>query len=167
MDTKLTSLEVIGMAVRSEEDAAKFYGHIARMIDNETVKTKYLHLAKEESTHRRLLVDLYKQLASASGKPPKIPGSPETAEGAEIPEEIAGSLEDLLRLAIQREKEAQAFYRKAAESATDLSGKRILEYLVRVEKGHEDMLEAELDAYLMDKSWYTGADEPGLIHTGP
>jgi rubrerythrin len=29
MERKLTSLEGIGIAIRSEEDAAKFYGHIS------------------------------------------------------------------------------------------------------------------------------------------
>ena len=166
MERTLTAVEVIGMAVRSEEDAAKFYGHISKMIDNDLVRAKYEHLAREEANHRRLLVQLYESMTGSREKPPRIPGQPETAEGGPVPEEIAGSLEALLRLAVERERKARAFYARAGEEATDLSGKRILGYLADVEHGHEMMLEKELAAYLRDKDWYVGK-EPDMVHVGP
>lgn len=166
MDSKLTSLEVIGMAIRSEEDAAKFYGHISRMIENDLVRAKYEHLAREEVNHRRMLTGLYNKMSGGQDRPPRIPGTPETAEGGGVPEEMADSLGSLLKLAVQREQKAGAFYRDAADRATDLSGQRILRYLADVEHGHELMLEKELDAYLRDKDWYVGK-EPELIHVGP
>ncbi len=167
MDKQLTSLEVIGMAVRSEEDAVQFYTHISQMIENEVVRAKYQHLAKEEAMHRKLLVDLYKKMAAEQKKPPKIPGNPVTAEGGAVPADIEDSLEALLTLAIQREHDACAFYRRAAESSADMSGRRILDYLVHVEAGHAEMLENEKEAYLENRKWYTGEDDPGLIHLGP
>lgn len=167
MDPNLTSLEVIGMAIRSEEDAARFYNHIARMIGNETVKAKYLSLAKEEAAHRKLLVENYQKISGADEMPPKIPGNPETAEGGAIPFEIENSLEELLKLAIERENDARDFYRKAANSAIDITGRSMLEYLSNVEQDHAAMLEKELQTYLADKAAYTGESEPGLVHLGP
>ncbi len=167
MDRKLTSLEVVGMAIRSEEDAAKFYSHIAEMINNELVSKKYRHLAKEEAGHRKMLVDLYKKMLGDSENPPKIPGEPETAEGGAIPKHISNSLEELLILAVKREQAAKEFYRQAAAAATDLSGKKILEYLVHVETGHEMTLKSELEAYRQDKDWYTGETTPEMVHVGP
>jgi rubrerythrin len=167
MDRKLTSLEVVGMAIRSEEDAAIFYGHLADMIKNELVGKKYRHLAKEETGHRKMLVDLYEKMLGDAENPPKIPGEPETAEGGAIPDHISNSLEDLLVLAVKREQAAREFYRRAAAEATDLSGKRILEYLVHVETGHEMMLKSELAAYRQDKDWYTGVATPDMVHVGP
>lgn len=166
MDRGLTSLEVIGMAVRSEEDAARFYGHISRMIENDLVRAKYEQLAREEAGHRRLLVELYGKMSGTGERPPRIPGEPVTAEGRAIPEEIAGSLEALLKSAIEREKRARAFYAEAAERATDLTGRRVLGYLADVEHGHEMMLAKELEAYLRDREWYAAGD-PGMIHVGP
>lgn len=166
MDPKLTSLEVIGMAIRSEEDAAKFYGHISRMIENDLVRAKYEHLAREEVHHRRMLTALYKKMSEGQERPPRIPGTPETAEGGGVPEDMAGSLESLLKLAVKREQKAGTFYRDAADRATDFSGQRILRYLADVENGHELMLEKELEAYLRDMDWYAGK-EPELIHVGP
>ena len=167
MDRKLTSLEVVGMAIRSEEDAAKFYSHIAGMINNELVSQKYRHLAQEEAGHRKMLVDLYKKMLGDTEIPPKIPGEPETAEGGAVPKHLASSLEDLLILAVKREQAAMEFYRQAAAVATDLSGKRILEYLVHVETGHEMMLKSELEAYRQDRDWYTGETTADMIHVGP
>lgn len=167
MDSQLTSLEVIGLAVRSEEDAAKFYTHIAQMIENDLVRAKYQHLAKEEVMHRKLLVQHYKEMSGEAAKPPPIPGTPQTAEGGAIPDEIADSLGDLLKLAIEREYAARDFYRRAAAASVDLSGKRLLEYLAHVEQGHATMLENEHAAYLEDKKWYTGEASPGMVHLGP
>ena len=167
MDTKLTSLEVIGLAIRSEEDAAVFYTHIAQLIENDLVRAKYHHLAKEEALHRKLLVQHYKDLSGDKTKPPPIPGAPQTAEGGAVPQDIADSLEDLLKLAIEREYKARDFYRQAASTSADLSGRRILEYLAHVEQGHATMLENELEAYLDDKQWYAGEGSPGMIHLGP
>lgn len=166
MDPKLTSLEVIGMAIRSEEDAAKFYGHISRMITNDLVREKYEHLAREEGTHRKMLAGLYKKMSGGQERPPRIPGTPETAEGGGVPEDMADSLDSLLKLAVQREQKAGAFYRDAVDRATDLSGQRILRYLADVEHGHELMLKKELEAYHRDRDWYIGK-EPELIHVGP
>ena len=167
MDSKLTSLEVIGFAIRSEEDAAKFYSHIAQMIENDLVRAKYQHLAKEEVMHRKLLIQHYMDMSGDTEKPPKIPGEPQTAEGGAIPEAISDSLEDLLKLAIEREYKARDFYRQAATSSADLSGKRLLEYLAHVEQGHATMLENEHAAFLENKEWYTGEGSPGMVHLGP
>lgn len=166
MDPRLTSLEVIGMAIRSEEDAAKFYGHLSKMIDNDLVREKYRQLAREEGNHRKMLVELYERMSGIPERPPRIPGTPTTAEGGTVPPEIADSLEDLLRLAIEREKDAKDFYSKAADLATDLSGRKIFLYLADVEHGHALVLKRELESCLRDMDWYLGKD-PEYIHVGP
>jgi rubrerythrin len=166
MDRNLTSLEVIGLAVRSEEDAAKFYSHLAGLVANDLVHIKFKHLSKEEVHHRKLLIDLYKQMSGTHEKPAKVPGRPQTAEGGNIPAKIADSFEDLLKLAIEREQKAHKFYAEALKKALDLTGQKILQYLADVEKGHEKMLKQEQEAFLRDKDWYLGK-LPELIHAGP
>ncbi|HPQ81163.1 MAG TPA: ferritin family protein [bacterium] len=164
MKDDLTLLEVIGLAIRSEEDAAEFYGSISKVINNELVRAKYEALAKEEVGHRQMLVDLYKRMSGEKGAPPRIPGSPATAEGGKPPFE-ADALEDLLSHAISREVEANDFYRKAAARAIDNNSRRTLEYLADIEHGHELMLRSELEAYLRDRDWY--AEKPDVQLVGP
>jgi len=162
MNKELTTIEVIGMAVRSEEDALHFYKKIAAAIKNQLVASKFEELAREEGNHRTILINLYRMLSGTSTVPPKIPGSPETAEkGRQEPSE---DLEGALKIAILRELEAHNFYAKAAANATDLGAQRTLEYLSGLELGHKAALERELEAYLRDRDWY--ANNPDLMLVG-
>lgn len=163
MEKDLTAVEVIGLAIRSEEDAAEFYAKVAKLVKNDLVRAKYESLAKEELSHRQILVNLYKRLTGEEKAPPKIPGSPKTAEGG-FPIALE-AMEDILNFAIAREQEAQSFYRKAAVQTTDPTGKRTFEYLADIELGHETSLKVELDAYRRDKNWY--ANNPDLQLVGP
>lgn len=167
MDPRLTSLEVIGMAIRSEEDASKFYGRISKLVGNPEVRTKYEVLAREEVGHKQQLIDLYRELSQGLPDPPPIPGAPETAERGDESGAGEDSLEELLRLAIQRERDACEYYTAAARKATEPSGIRLLEQLANVEHGHEVMLRQELETYLRDKDWYVGVADDDLIHEGP
>lgn len=163
MKEDLTLLEIIGLAIRSEEDAAEFYGGIAKIIKNELVRAKYEGLAREEVGHRHMLVELYKKM-SGEETPPRVPGHTATAEGGQPPF-VTDSIEGLLHHAIRREVAANDFYRKAAVRAVDQGGQRTLEYLADIERGHELLLRAELGAYLRDRDWY--AEKPDVQLVGP
>lgn len=158
MAHELTTVEIIGLAIRSEEEAAKFYGDIAGRIKNDLAKAKYESLAREEGSHCRLLLNLYRRM-TGDEKPPRIPGTPETAEGGGVPSE-ASDLERLLEIAIGREEKAKNFYKGMASEMTDDNARRLLQYLADIERGHELMLISELEAYRRDKNWY--ADSPDI-----
>lgn len=158
MAGEMTTVEVMGLAIRSEEDAAAFYGELSKRIHNELVRAKYEALAREEVSHKLILMKLYKKLTGEE-QPPAIPGKPQTAEGAQ-PSGAPESLESLLELAIQREHEAHAFYRDMAKGLKDVNARRTLDYLAGIERGHETMLQAELEAYRKDKHWY--AEKPDI-----
>ena len=164
MDPGLTTIEVIGLAVRGEDEAARFYGAMSKRIGNDLVHAKYEALAREEALHRRMLVALYQRLTGQESGPPPIPGAPATAEGKDG-RAASDALEDLLLLAIRREQEAAIFYREAAERAADPTGRNTLYYLADVERGHETVLRAELAAYRRDAHWY--AEFPDLQLVGP
>ncbi len=163
MERELTTVEILGLAIRSEEEAAEFYGNLAKKIPNEVVRVKYEALAKEEVSHRHMLVGLYRKVTGEDA-PPRIPGKPLTAEGGGVSFE-ASSIEELLRMAIEREREACAFYRVLAGKMTDANSRRIIERLADIERGHESMIAVELETYLLDKSWY--ADKPDIQLVGP
>lgn len=163
MERELTPVEIVGLAIRSEEDSADFYGKISKRIQNEVVRIKYEALAKEEISHRHTLVGIYRKM-TGEDLPPRIPGNPLTAEGRVVSVE-SDSIEDLLAFAIQREHDACAFYRMLASKLSDVNARRIVEHLADIERGHESTLIAELQSYLRDKSWY--ADNPELMLVGP
>lgn len=164
MKIELTLVEVIGLAIRSEEDAAHFYGEVVKVIKNESVRVKYESLAREEIGHRHMLVELYKKMTGSPSAPPRIPGSPKTAEGG-MPPFAVEALEDLLRLAIRREQEAGEFYRRAAVQSPEDNARRTFDHLAEIEHGHEILLKSELDSYLKDRDWY--AEKPDIQLVGP
>jgi rubrerythrin len=162
MNEQLTTIEILGLAIRSEEEAAKFYGDLAKRIKNELARAKYEALAKEEVSHRQLLVGLYRKLTGEEAPPP-IPGHPAVAEGGGQPVET-DSIEELLKVAIGREATANEFYRELAPKMQDASSVRLIEYLADIERGHELMLREELAAYLRDRNWY--AEKPDIQLVG-
>lgn len=165
MDIDYTAIEAIGLAVKSEEDAAEFYQNVANLVKNDLVRAKYMSLAMEEVGHRLILVNLYKKMTGETTEPPKITSNIPTAEGGGGTPMAVEKFEDILNFAIKREQEAQAFYKKAASKTSDISGKRTFEYLADIERGHELMLKAELEAYRRDKNWYS--DNPDIQLVGP
>jgi rubrerythrin len=155
---ELTTIEIMGLAIRSEEEAAAFYGEMARNIRNDLVKVKYESFAREEVSHKLILLKLYKKLTGGDAPPP-IPGEPATAEGGMQPAHLE-DMKSLLELAISREHKAHAFYKEMAKGMKDANSRRVIEYLAGIERGHEAMLKSELEAYLKDRDWY--ADKPDI-----
>ena len=164
MYDNLTAIEAIGLGIRSEEDAAEFYGSISKKMKNALVKSRFESLARDEMGHRKLLVDLYKKSTGEDVPSSKIPGQPQTAEQGGVAIDI-DSMEEVIKYAITRENDAEKFYRKIAEKSKDISGKRTFEYLAEIEHGHGAMLETELEIYLKDRDWY--ADNPDIQLVGP
>jgi len=161
MDGKMTTLEIIGLAVKSEQDASDFYKKVAGAIKNEVVKIKYENLSREELGHKALLKGLYSKLTGGGALPKDIKGAPLTAESG-FPVAVT-DLEGALLLAISREQEANRFYLNAATRTDDQSACRILQYLADMEKGHELTLSGELESFRRDRDWYANNPEIQLL----
>lgn len=163
MKEDLTLIEILGLAIKSEEEAALFYTNVAKMIKNDLVRGKYESLAREEVGHKHMLIGLYRKMTGEK-EPPCIPTGVDVAEKYSVQFNV-DSIEEVLMYAIGREKHANEFYRKAAAKAIDVNSKRTLEYLADIERGHEVLLKSELDAYLRDRDWY--AEKPDVQLVGP
>lgn len=158
----LTVLEILGIAIKKELGAARFYRRTADQMINPLIKNRFLALAKDERTHRAMLGAEYKRLTGEAKEPP-LPN-------LEFPkdEEYDFSnfaVEDALLFAIRAERDAQKLYVEAARASRDPRGKRLLDYLVEFEKGHERQLRAELEFYKKSPLWFEETED--LIHVGP
>lgn len=163
VEKNLTVVELLGLGIRSEEDAAKFYGSLSKLIRNDLVRAKYEGLAREEESHRQMLLQLYRRFTGEQN-PPRIPGSPATAEGGGAPL-ATESIEELLQYAIVREQEAHEFYLNLAPKMSEPQSRRTVEYLAEIERGHEALIKSELDSFQRDKQWY--AEKPDIQLVGP
>jgi rubrerythrin len=159
--------EILESAIKAEIDAADFYVKLQAKVRNELLLQKLKFLAYEEEKHRRILERLFGQRFGS--RELRIPDrsflKPE--EGAF---NDAASVLDLFKIALNAEKKSEEHYGGAAKSAQDPDGRRILEYLSRVERSHYFMVQSEIDLlekypdYYNVEKFHEGQD---LFHVGP
>ena len=157
----LTVLEVLGIAVKTENDAAEFYRAFAKRIKNPLVLRKVERLAVEEDAHAKSLSEEYRRLSS--GQEPVMPKGFTTGIKTELEEGL--SAEQLIEMAMGIEKAAQEFYLEAAKLSEDPRGREVLEYLSQFEADHYRVLETELRQLRRNPEWFEQEQE--LIHVGP
>jgi len=158
----LTGLEVLGVAIRSEVEARRFYTRALRGIQNPILREKLLRLAAEEKRHRQILEERY--VRSSGERVPPLPRKGGLEGKGKMPRELKP--EEILTIAIQMEKQAAQFYQREALKAADMSGRFMLEYLADFERSHERSLQAELKALNRFPDWFS-LKEPMVMLVGP
>jgi len=162
MDKDLTSVEILGIGARSEEEAFKLYRKMSRKVKNRIVKEKLLSLARDEKFHKEILLKKYCELTGE--KAPPLP-----KKGRERSQSLnteGMTIKELIELAIGKEREAAELYSLGASKAKDLSGKYMLEYLADFERNHERLLENELKALGRFPKWFDDEDGFRFTHLG-
>ena len=167
INLKLSPTEVFGVAIKSEIEATEAYSKLYEKVKNEILRMKLKFLISEERKHRRILERLFSQ---------RFPG-----EKLEIPEKSFFpsikiskvkkiSVLDLFKLALKAEKISEDFYKEVGERAEDKESKRVLGYLVRVERSHYFIIKSEIDMldrfpdYYKVEDFHLGQD---MFHVGP
>jgi rubrerythrin len=167
INLKLSPTEVFGVAIKSEIEATEAYSKLYEKVKNEILRLKLKFLISEEKKHQRILERLFSQ---------RFPG-----EKIEIPEKSflppikitkakKISVLDLFKLALKAEKISENFYREAGQQAGDKESKRVLGYLVRVERSHYFVIKSEIDMlerfpdYYKVEDFHLGQD---MFHVGP
>jgi rubrerythrin len=167
LDPKLKAQDILPIAARAEIDAEDIYRTLFGRVKNEVLKQKLDFLAKEEGRHRAILTRLFAD--KFPGRPFVIPeraARPKTAVAVDDRTPVL----DLFKLAMQKEKEAEDFYRSSKPRMEDQDSRRTLDYLSRVERSHFYMLKSEVDLlerfpeYFDVEDFHVGQD---LFHVGP
>jgi erythrin-vacuolar iron transport family protein len=142
--TDLGEREILALAITLEEEDGRIYRDYAEGLRAEYPASAavFERMAEEESRHRRMLLDLYRQKF-----------------GDHIPlirrEDVRGfvrrrplwltrplGIEAVRRQAEELEAEVQNFYRKAAEHVSDVGIRRLLVDLAEAEEEHVHLAEA-------------------------
>jgi rubrerythrin len=147
----LTSLEILGVAVRKEIEAATFYERFAERIKNELVKQKISNLGIEEKNHEKLLMNLYRK-QTGEEHPPIPPRDKQDEEDFERFDQLSN--EQLIELAIERERSAEEMYMIASQKTSDGGSRFMLLHLSEMEKGHRIALDLELESLRKDQNWF-------------
>jgi rubrerythrin len=167
IDKTLKAWQILGVAVRSEIDAAAFYTRLQGRVKNILLGQKLKFLALEEKHHQTILERLLAQ--RYPGRPTDVPASALMPPiGVSLPADP--TVPDLFEAALQAEKAAEAYYNDAAERVEDEAGRRVLAYLGRVERSHQAMLNSEIDLIRRFPDYYNVEDfhiAQDLFHVGP
>ncbi|HDT13674.1 MAG TPA: hypothetical protein ENO03_04880 [Candidatus Aminicenantes bacterium] len=167
IDKTATPWQILGVAIRSEIDAAAFYTRLQRRIKNALLIQKLKFLALEEEHHKKILERLLGQ---------KYPDKPNDVPESSLMPPIGVSLPDhpavpaLFEAALEAEETAEAYYNEAAERVEDDAGRKILSYLGRVERSHQAMIRSEIDLIRQFPDYYDVEDfhiAQDLFHVGP
>lgn len=157
----LTIVEILAIAIKTEQDAASFYQNLSSRIKNPIVKRKIERLALEEVEHDKTLTEEYKRMTG--GEVPIVPQGFKTGIINELGKEL--SAEQLIEMAMKYEKSAHEFYKEAAVRSEDPRGRQVLEYLSQFEADHYRALETELQQLRQNPKWFD--EEHDLMHIGP
>jgi rubrerythrin len=167
IDKSLAAWQVLGVAIRSEVDAAAFYNRLQGRVKNILLVQKLKFLALEEEHHRKILERLLAQ--RYPDKPKDVPESSLMPPiGVALPADP--SVPELFEAALKAEEIAEAYYNDASGRVEEEAGQRILAYLGRVERSHQAMIRSELDLIRRFPDYYDVEDfhlGEDLFHVGP
>jgi rubrerythrin len=137
--------EVLRNAIQSEVETRVFYRKMAERTSILAVRKRMLELADVELVHRAKLDRKYRETL---GKDPPEP-SPVTIEL--LPEVNNLDMSRALKIALERERESESYFRFLAERVPDTSdlGKLFME-LAEIEWKHKTDLQAEYDSTVGD-----------------
>ncbi len=167
LDPKVRPYEVLAAAVRSEIEAANFYGRLLGRVKNAVLEQKLKFLVLEEKKHRKILERLHSQRY-----PDRKLMIPEKSVGPRLPAAVdrKSSILDLFKVALAAEKFAEEYYRDAQKAMEDAGSRKMLEYLSRVERSHYFLIKSEIDLLSRFPDYYDVEDfhlGQDLVHIGP
>lgn len=136
----LTTLEVLGIAIKSEIEAIKLYIRMKEKSKNPDLQTKLSFLIDQEKNHERLLTEAYRK--RFPGVDMSLPKESLVPTVADVLSRDA-TLKELFGAGLEAEKKSEEFYMGLAKKTHDQSSRSMLEYLASMERSHYSILEAE------------------------
>jgi len=136
--------EVLRNAIHSEVETRVYYQRMAERAGAPEVRKRMLSLADGELVHRAKLERRYREMI---GQEPPDP-APVTVD---IPPEISNlDMSRALKLALERERDSESYYRFMAERVPNTELGRLFMELAEMEWKHKTDLQAEYDTTFAD-----------------
>jgi len=162
----LTTLEVLGIAIKSEIEAIKLYNRMKEKTKNPDLATKLSFLIDQEKKHETILTEAYrKRFPGVEMALPQITLVPSVADVLSR----EATLKELFAAGMEAEKKSEEFYMDLAKKTHDQSSRSMLEYLASMERSHFSILEAEFRQLQFTEDYNTDDFLRGerLMNVGP
>lgn len=136
---------VIKMAIAGEEDAYSMYMNAAQLVKGSQTQAMLKELAQDELGHKAKLEGLLRQGISwniASGRFEQVADLKVGDHLQAKPLKEDADLQDILIVAIQREKESHDLYASLAGVTSDQTVRNLFEFLANEELTHKRKIES-------------------------
>jgi rubrerythrin len=144
-DLQSTILEnIIQRAIKVEEASFALYNRVGKMVKNPGAKTVLDEIAAEEVKHKEKLVELLAGgVVENMGEitPQKVTDLKLAEYLVARPLEEDASIQDILLVAMQREKSTNEFYLFMSEMSETESAKSLFQFLAAEELAHKNKVE--------------------------
>lgn len=155
MAVMFNALEIFTIAEQIEKNGVRFYTKAAELFNNPEVRRVLLQLVKWEAKHEKYFVGIKEKLAETKAfeswdtdyDPKWMAGLGVFGIKPEPKDELSGkeSEEDIIKRAIQKEKDSITFYNGLSSFVPIGSGKQEIENIIEEEKEHIQILLRLLD----------------------
>jgi rubrerythrin len=158
MNQELTGTEVLEIAEKMEQNAARFYRRAAGMYDDVKISRLFSDLAQWEKRHVEIFSEMKERLSQQSWglgqygaeRPDASRMRTPTAvfpDGADPSQELTGreTKADVLRMAIQKEKDSIAYYTSLKEFILGDEDVRAIKDILGEEERHVRILTQSLE----------------------
>src|SRR6201987_5455369 len=137
----LTEREVLAVAISAEEEDSRIYMTFAEDLAERYPESARIfeEMAEEEKGHRHMLLEMYEKRFGGNLPPIRRENVKGFLRRRPIWLTKNLSLDTIRKEAGTMEFEAERFYAKAAEQATDVGVRKLLGDLAEMEKGHESI----------------------------
>ena len=146
-EEQMTAEGIIQRAIQVEENAYSFYTGVSEMVKLPHVKDMLNELAGEEVKHKEKLEDLLAgdtEQIIATGQSQKIQDLKLAEYLVAPPLDEDATIQDVLMIAMQREKNAHEFYNLMAGLASE-AAQDLFQFLAQEELGHKNKVEVLYD----------------------
>lgn len=164
IDPELSSLEIIGIAVRAERESFNLYSDLANRIANPAARAELARLADEETQHEKWLSEYYMSMTRSRDIPP-VPDVHIKMFGPRPDAQM--DVMQIIDLAIGKERLSEEVYAEAERRSTDASGRRLLGELVEFERSHARKLAALIDHARRNPAWIEDPHGRAIQLEGP
>lgn len=149
----MTIKDLLKKGIQSENEAKRFYNNLSNKVINEKVKKRLIRFYQDEDRHEKSLRKIYFKLFKEDYE--SIDNFKENPEFTESTKELGKNIKsvDIVKIAIQSEINAIKFYTKMLNEIVDGRDKRVLNSIIKMEKGHQDILKREYDVLKKSDYW--------------
>jgi rubrerythrin len=160
MEIELTAFEAIEIAERVERNGAKFYRHAAGLCSDRRISSLFVELAQWESQHQKVFEQMKQRYADRRAPPEDVgDGQGDVIHATAMAglavfgiqpdpaKELTGTenRKDVLKLAIEKEKDSIAFYSGLKGFLIDRQDVKALEGIIAEEMKHVRILTQSLE----------------------